>query len=63
MLRNPRALNSAISLMSLYLHFGKFRKVVLKRLDDQIVIFKKQWEENLREKTNALLHRTPASVP
>jgi hypothetical protein len=63
MLRNPRALNSAISLMSLYLHFGKFRKVVLSRLDDQIVIFKTQWEEKLRQKAEALLHRAPASVP
>lgn len=34
--RYPRALNSAISLMALYLHFGKFRNVVLARLDADI---------------------------
>ena len=60
--RNPRALNTAISLMALYLHFGKFRKVVVARLDTQIATFKTQWEESLRQQAKKLLPRTPVSV-
>ncbi len=38
LVRNPRALRNAVSLMALYLHFGTFRDFVLSRLDNEISI-------------------------
>jgi radical SAM superfamily enzyme YgiQ (UPF0313 family) len=43
--QNPRALNNAISLMALYLHFGKFRVEVLAKLDVEIALLKREAEE------------------
>lgn len=43
--RNPRALNNAIELMALYLHFGRFRGEVLLKLDGEIALLKREAEE------------------
>ncbi len=52
--RNPGALNNAISLMALYLHFGKFRVEVLAKLDSEIVLLKREAEETQRKAVKAL---------
>jgi hypothetical protein len=36
LLRNPKVVRSAISVMALYLHFGRFREFVLGRIDQEI---------------------------
>ncbi len=61
--RNPRALNSAISLMALYLHFGKFRNVVLARLDADISRLKAEAEKAGRKAGAMLQPRPPITAP
>jgi hypothetical protein len=48
LLRNPRALRNAISLMALYLHFETFRDFVLGRLDDEISTLEKEGDPRRR---------------
>jgi hypothetical protein len=52
--RNPGALNNAVSLMALYLHFGKFRGEVLVKLDAEIALLKSEAEEAQRKAAFAL---------
>ncbi len=61
--RNPRALNKAISLMALYLHFGKFRGEVLARLDNEIGLLKREAETAQRLAAQAIRERMPRPNP
>src|SRR5581483_7083133 len=65
LLRNPRALRNAVSLMALYLHFGTFRDFVLGRLDTEIDLLKKEGdprEKKVMEKPFSV-GLTPLPVP
>ena len=54
LVKNPRALRNAVSLMALYLHFGPFRDFVMKRLDEELAALEKEGDPRTRAGAGAI---------
>lgn len=59
LVRNPKALRNAVSLMALYLHFGPFKDFVLGRLDREISILKKEGDPRTRTAASSMVPDIP----
>ena len=55
LVKNPKAIKNAVSLMALYLHFGTFRDFVLGRLDDEISILVKEGDPRVKPALSPLV--------
>jgi len=62
LIKNPKALRNAVSLMALYLHFGPFRDFVLGRLDSEISILKKDGDPRTKSSLPSLLENPVAAL-